>query len=427
MNAFRQEGKRLPGSSLARNAGWLFAGQGAGFCLQALYFIMLARLLGATQYGIFAGAFAFTGLVAQYASLGSGTLLLQYVSKDKTAFARFWGNILLSTLAVGAALILALRILAPWALNPASARLVLLAAGSNCLLAPLTEQTARIFQCFDRMRVTALLNLLTNLVRALAVLAMFWKMHHANAWQWALASTAVSALAAALAVAMVVRCFGMPRFSLRLFFKHGWEGFGYSFASSTMSVYNDFDKTMLSHFGMNAANGIYTMAYRMIDVATIPIYSIREAALPRLFKHGREGIAEAKTLAYRLLKRALPLSVLLALGLFLGAPLIPKLLGSGFAESVPALRWLCLIPVFRCVHILVGSVLTGAGLQRYRTGAQLSVAVLNVALNFWAIPHFGWKGAAWASLVADGALCLLTWAVLRIVVAKTESSAVELA
>jgi len=50
---------------------------------------------------------------------------------------------------------------------------------------------------------------------------------------------------------------------------HGWEGIGYSFASSTTSIYNDIDKTMLSHYGMNFANGVYTMAYRIIDIATM--------------------------------------------------------------------------------------------------------------------------------------------------------------
>ena len=426
MSSFVRELRRLQSSSLARNAGWMFAGQGAAVCLQALYFVVLARLLGATQYGVFAGAFAFTGLLAQYSSLGSGTVLLRYVTKDKTAFALFWGNVLFSTFAVSGILIAAFRILAPRILNASSASLVVLAATSNCLFAPLTEQTARVFQSFDKMRITAILNLLTNLARTLAAVGMLWRMRHATAWQWAAISTVVSGMAAAVAVAMVIRSFGMPRFNLRLFLRHGPEGFGYSFASSTMSVYNDVDKTMLSHFGMNSANGIYSMAYRVIDIATIPVYSIREAALPRLFRHGQTGIADARTLSLRLLKRAFPFSVFIALGMFLAAPLIPKVLGTGFAECVSALRWLCLIPVFRCLHIMTGSVLTGAGLQSYRTAAQLTVAFLNVGLNLWAIPRFGWLGAAWASLISDGALCVLTWSVLQVVASKTRSRQGEL-
>ena len=54
--------------------------------------------------------------------------------------------------------------------------------------------------------------------------------------------------------------------------------------------------------------------------------------------------------------------------MFVLAPLIPLLVGRGFAESVSALRWLCLIPVFRSIHGATGSVLTGAGLAAISVG-----------------------------------------------------------
>jgi O-antigen/teichoic acid export membrane protein len=413
MKPILREIEMLRASILVRNTGWMVAGQGCGVLLQAVYFVLLARLLGASEYGVFAGAYAFTGLVAQYGSLGSGTLLLQYVSINRSAFAVYWGNILISVFVVSGGLIAALCCLAPQLLNSSSAGLVVFAAFSNCLFAPLTEQTARIFQCFEKMHVTMALNLLTNLMRALVALWMFCTLHHATAWQWAFASTIVSAVATAISVGAVCVCFGSPRFVPRLFIRHGLEGLGYSFASSTTSIYNDVDKTMLSHYGMNAANGVYSMAYRVVDIATIPIYSIREAVLPRLFRHGRDGIRNACDLSYRLLRRALPFSFLVGCCMFVAAPLIPRIAGSEFAESVMVLRWLCLIPVLRSVHILLGSVLTGAGMQSYRTAGQLTAAGINFGLNLWAIPHYGWLGAAWTSLIADGTLCVLTWGILH--------------
>ena len=141
MNLVQREIVKLRSSVLARNAGWMLAGQGTGVVLQVAYFVMLARLLGAMQYGIYVGAFAFTGLVAQYSSLGSGTVLLRYVSVERKAFAVYWGNILISTFGMSGVLIAALRYLAPRLLNPSSASLVIFAAASNCLFAPLTEQT----------------------------------------------------------------------------------------------------------------------------------------------------------------------------------------------------------------------------------------------------------------------------------------------
>src|SRR5258708_38466615 len=62
-------------SRLARNAGWMFLGQGVSFAVQACYFVLLARLLGADQYGIFVGAAAAVSLLSQYSTLGSGLVL----------------------------------------------------------------------------------------------------------------------------------------------------------------------------------------------------------------------------------------------------------------------------------------------------------------------------------------------------------------
>jgi O-antigen/teichoic acid export membrane protein len=108
--------------------------------------------------------------------------------------------------------------------------------------------------------------------------------------------------------------------------------------------------------------------------------------------------------------------------MFVFAPMIPLLAGRGFTEGVSALRWLCLIPVFRSVHAITGSVLTSIGLQRYRTLTQITVVALNFGLNLWLIPLHGWRGAAWASLATDGTLGILNWGVLEWTAGKFRKS-----
>jgi O-antigen/teichoic acid export membrane protein len=100
--------------------------------------------------------------------------------------------------------------------------------------------------------------------------------------------------------------------------------------------------------------------------------------------------------------------------MFVLAPLIPLLIGPSFTESVSALRWLCLIPVFRSIHGITGSVLTSAGLQRYRSITQIAAVALNFGLNVWLIPRHGWHGAAWASLLTDGGLGVMNWVTLTL-------------
>ncbi len=164
---------------------------------------------------------------------------------------------------------------------------------------------------------------------------------------------------------------------------------------------------MLSHYGLNRENGFYTLAYRVIDVATTPIAALDSAVLPRFFRLGQAGMPKVIRLAVKSAGASLLLGAGIAVGVLLLAPLIPHLVGRDFSGVLIALRWLCWIPLLRGIHRATGSALTGSGRQNLRTATQLIVAAVNLLLNLWWIPAYGWIGAAWSSLASDGLLALL--------------------
>lgn len=409
----RTQIRALRTSSLARNAGWMLIGQGVSVVLQAGYFVMLARLLGVREYGVFAGAFAFVGIAMPYSTLGSGLLFIRYVSARPDTFAAYWGNIILSTAMAGTVLTIALYFVAPHILNPASASIIVLVSIGNCIFSQMVASMGFIFQTYNRLRMTATLNILTNSLRLVAVGIMTALLPHASAKQWAIASVYISILAAIVGFLFVTRRYGRPRFLPKMLFSHALEGLGFSLGWSAQSAYNDVDKTLLSHYDMNIQNGIYTMAYRIVDIATIPITAVDAAALPRYFSDSSKDIRSVRPLAVRLAMRASLAGLLMSGCLFVAAPLIPHIVGRGFTESVLALRWLCLLPAMRGIHQLTGSALTSMGFQRFRTATQLSAAALNLMLNLWLIPQHGWLGAAWASLATDGSLGVANWLMLQ--------------
>jgi O-antigen/teichoic acid export membrane protein len=392
----------------------MLVGQGCSFLLQAGYFVLLARLLGVREYGIFAGAFAFVGIAMPYSTLGSGLLFVRYVGSRPDSFAVYWGNIILSTTIAGTALTAVLWLVAPHLLNPASAAIVLPVGIGNCIFSQMLASMGFVFQAFERLRMTAALNILTNGLRLLAVGIMTILLPHSNAQQWAMASLYVSLLAAIVGFVVVSKGFCWPQFSPSLVISHAVEGLGFSLGWSAQSIYNDIDKTLLSHYGMNVQNGIYTMAYRIVDIASMPITALDAAALPRYVRDSSNNdVRGVNRLAVRLAIRASLVGLMMSAVLFFTAPLIPHLVGRGFAAGVQALRWLCLLPAMRGIHQLTGCALTGMGFQRYRTAAQLSAAGVNLALNLWLIPRYGWHGAAWASLATDGSLAIATWLLLK--------------
>jgi len=304
--------------------------------------------------------------------------------------------------------------LAPHFLRNTDVRIIVLLGIGDCVCGQLTTATSQVFQAFEKMRYAASLGLASNCARMLLALVLFLTLRRASALQWAVASLVISIATVCVALAIVTRRFGLPQFRPRLFLQRAWEGFVFAVSGSTTSIYNDVDKAMLAHLGMNAANGIYTMAYRVVDIATMPIRSIHGAAFPRFFRHGAGPVGVLKTEPYarKLLKKTSLLGIGMALAMFIAAPLIPVLVGRGFTPSIAALRWLCLIPFFRSLHLSAGDALAGAGKQPLRLVFQFLAAGANIALNIYLIPRYSWLGAAWASLATDGLLGVSLWSVL---------------
>jgi O-antigen/teichoic acid export membrane protein len=191
------------------------------------------------------------------------------------------------------------------------------------------------------------------------------------------------------------------------------DGISFSVSSSSVSVYNDIDKTLLAGAGQLYAAGIYSAAYRIIDVASVPIYAIYTAATPRFFRDGERSVSDASAFAARLLRRTVPYGVAMALLMFAGAPLLPHLFGPSFRGSVEALRWLCLLPLIRGLHYASGTTITGSSSQWYRTATQLGAAGANLLLNVALIPRWSWRGAAVASLLTDAGLAVASWIVVQ--------------
>ena len=409
----KQEFAKLKTSTLARNTGWMFLGQGLGLIFQTTYFIVLARLLGSKEYGVYAGTFALVSMASQYSTIGSGTVFLRYVSPDKSKFPIYWGNILMITCTVSVLVAAVLHVTAKFILNPQSAALIFPVAVSVCFCTQIAVAAGQVFQAFEQLRVTAMMNLMTNIMRAIAAVSMLVLLHRASAYQWVVVSLFVSLAGAIIAVATVTIRLGRPKFDASLLRRHASEGLQYSFSQSTSSAYNDLDKTMLSHYGMNVANGIYSMAYRVVEIATIPVFSLRDAATPKFFQQGAKGVSHSAALAKSLLKRAMLLGLFSAVCIFLFAPIIPHIIGKDYADSVYALRWLSLIPFFRSIHQITGTALMGAGLQKYRTTTQCVAAAVNFGLNLWLIPAYGWQGAAWSSLLTDAGLGAMNWFMLQ--------------
>ena len=399
----------------------MLVGQGTSFFLQAAYFLLLAHLLGATEYGMFSGVNALVNVVASYSALGSGLLFMRYVTAKDSNAPVCWGNALATTLGMTAVITAVFIFLGPLITGVHSLALIVRLVIANCLFTQILDIATKVFRTYERMRLSAILTMLSNLSRFIASLVMWFTMGHATAVQWSAGVLIATGVTAVIAVLMVHSAIRKISFSFHLLARRIWEGLKYSISATSQAIYNDFDKTMLSHYGMNLQNGFYTLAYRIIDFSFTPIAAIDLAILPRYFSLSHLDIKLVGQLAFKAVSAAVCIGVVVALILWGVSPLVPHLVGRDFGSVKIAIRWLCLIPLLRGIHIVVGNSLTATGHQHLRLAAQFSVAALNLGLNLWLIPTHGWLGAAWSSLASDGALAVITAILVMIVMRRSEA------
>ena len=402
---------RLTKSGLARDTMHLSIGQGLRLLIQAAYFVLIARSLGPAAYGAFAAVVALAAVLGPFSGMGTTNLFIRDVRSGKREAVICWGNGLLITVVSGSLLTVLVLVLNHFLHLKTSSFIVLVVCISDLIFMKITELAAFGFAASNRMKDTSIQSVVISLLRLLAIGILVLTLHHVSLSEWVWAYLVSGMVGTGYAVYRGTALWGSPQLQLSSLREDLSEGLFFSISTSATSIYNDVDKIMLGRLSDFASTGIYSAAYRLIDVSMTPVRSLVSAAYPVFFKKGVGGIRATYPYAKSLIFKASMYGAAISIGLWICAPILPLLLGKQYILAVPALRLLSLIPLLRCFHVFLADSLSGAGFQRTRTVIQVGVGLLNVIANLLILPRFSWRGAAWTSLACDGLLVVIFWAV----------------
>ncbi len=399
-------------STLRKSTMWTTLGQISTVGLQAVYFIMISRTLGSYDYGLFVGVYSLVAVLSPYSTLGFGMVMLREASRNPACLPASWGKAL-SMLCLGGIVITVIVLAASRVVFHANVlKIVCCIAISEVFCARAVDLAGQAFQARHQLAWTARLNALMGLARTLAALCLTLYCRRmavrATVLLWTFTYSFFSLLGGLLALWIVHRLLVRPKWT-RFSRRECSEGLSFALSSSSYSIYNDIDKTMLASYGFIEAAGTYAAAYRIIEVATAPVRALYTAAMPRIFERGGAGSKGLLPFILKLLKYSSLYAVTAFAVLVWTAPGFAHLLGPSFAASAPAIRMLALIPLLRCFHYAAGNAISGCTSQWYRTASHIFAAVLNLALCMLWLPHWSWKGAALASLITDGSLGVINW------------------
>ncbi|KKD36511.1 MAG: oligosaccharide flippase family protein [Limnoraphis robusta] len=410
--------------TLVRDTLWLLISKIFGVLIQATSFILVARSLGAENFGMFVGVSALGAIVLPFAVLGSGDILIQSVSRDRSRFSEYWGKTLatvfVSSLFITTFLVLIAKL---FLLRSVPTLVLILILTADILGVTLTfHVTAKAFMAVNMIKQSALVRMMLAVSKFIAALIMAKYFSNPDIFIWSSLYFLSTLIAAFTSVLFVCKLLGKPKFPSLKFTTDLGQGLYFAISESASTINANIDKTMLVSLSTAEAAGLYAAAYRIIDVGSVPIYSILGATYAKFFQHGLSGIKGSLDFAKRLLPVIVLYGIVAAIGFWVLAPFVPDILGEEYENAVGALRWLAPVPFYLGVQYMAADALTGAGFQRSRSIVQVSAAILNVGLNIILIPIYSWQGATWATLSSETFKLILLW-ILVLSIYKKEMKA----
>ena len=407
---------QITNKSLFKDTSWILIARLINVGVQAAYFIILARSLGASNYGSFVGISALASLISPFVALGTDDMLVKQVSVRREVFPSYWGNallvLLLNSILITSCLLSISRLIFPDTVPLLSIGFILIA---DLLCLNLQDTSNKAMRTVGLMQKAAQLIVLTTLGKLLAILGIITFTNNLSFTvnvdinTWSIFYFLSSLLVSLFAVLTINKMVGKPKLMLSRLKSDISQGIYFSLGMSASNINNNIDKTMLVSMATLDVTGVYGSAYRFINIGNVPMLSMFNATYPRFFQYGSQGWNSCLRFAKKILPVIVVYGALSFVGFQFFAPIVPKILGAEYQNVVSTLRWLAPLPLIGGLQLLISNTLAGLGHQKARSIIQVISAVINVGLNIWLIPLYSLYGAIWATLASDSirVICLL--------------------
>ena len=401
-----------------KNAAALSVASVLSKAIAAVVGISVARYLGPETYGEYNVALAFVSTFILFADFGLSNYMVQEGSRDEGILPLYLGNTLIFKVFSSLAIYALMLVLMPSSYSQSIRSMIIvfgLASGLNAL----DSTVYNYFQAKQQMYYAALYQFLsTFLIGALTILVVFMKGN--------VVMISVSQAVTAGLVSLLLYVHLRRDLRLEYNFRHLIEmikrGLPYGVAVIFLYVYFQIDMFMLSLMRPPMEVGIYSAAYRLISILLFIPGILTSVLYPILFQLGVESQEKHRGTIEKIFKVlsavGIPGSVLLFV---LADPLLTWLYNNRFPQSIPIMMILSWFFALECLSFSLGDVLTTTNRQWTRASIQGSAALLNIAINLYAIPHYGIYGASVATLITELFVFVMYYWIVRRQVYKVQT------
>ena len=370
--------------------------------LSFIIIILLARYLGAANFGIYAFAMAFVSFFSIAIDLGLGPLLGREIAKDKTkADTYFGGNLIIKTITSTLSFIL-IALLINLTKDAQVTIYAVYFAAAIMISFSFCQSFHGLFVTFEKAQYNAVFLTLTKALQLSGVtVAIFLKMGLLNLM---LILCFTNLLSLVFSSSFVLKKFIHIKFNINF---NLWknlikQALPFALMDVFILIYFNIDRVMLSYMVNDTAVGLYTAAYTLALAFLFISVSVSTASYPtisRLYRKNNELVLKI----YRtLFKYLLAIGIAMAVGTaLLASQIVGLVFGQGYLESIPVLKIVVLICPIMFITNLMGRVLGAIHMERPLVWLTGLGAFANVIMNLMLIPIIGIMGAAIATVITE--------------------------
>ncbi len=361
---------------------------------QLVTFAILARFLGASEFGMFITIMAITSIAVHLCGMGGAECLLRRVAQNKTIYPAMLGHNLILISISGSFLVAAGMFILPYWVSFSSDPLtdhisLFLFLITNIVLLRLILLVEAVYIGHSNFKAANLSVVGFAFARTLAAIlaCIAFGVDTISGWAW---WQFLCHLLVAAAYWLWLMRLGKPKF--RLVREEIKLGLFFATPFIFRAFRQNIDLLLLGLLLSPAVIGSYGVARRIVDSSYLNIDAMNRLLYPRLAKLSADGIDKAWPLAQKSLIMAVSIAVFTAVVIYCLAPYLPLIFGDEYQSMVYFTQVLCWVIIPFSLWSIGVEVMGAAGEHGYRAailnaGNLLGTPVL--AFATWLMPPTG--------------------------------------
>lgn len=395
---------------IVKNAGLLLLSEMIGKGLSFFLVIAITSYLGAEGLGKYSFAFAFVGLFSVFSDFGLSTYIVREVARNKEEARKYASSMLALKLVLAVITTVLPIIIVHFIEDSPEVRMSVYIAAIATGFLYMTSVFGTLFAAYERLQHQAMINVVERILTVGLGLLLLWQ----GAGLLGLMSAYLASYLAVMVIAWVIAFRKTTAFGLSFdtaFWKELLKSsMPFWFTTIFITIYFRIDTVLLQMMTNYEQVGWYNAAYKALDA----LYFIPGAIITSVFPVMSRFHIDNRKMLQTLYEKAFYYLLLLAIPIAAGITLLSdRIINLIYIGKVPeagiALQILIWAEAIIFVSSLVGYLLNAINKQLIFTYVTAVAAIINITINLFLIPKYGYVGASIATVATELFVLLLLY------------------